>query len=310
MLAPAVQTWSLTKRYGTARGIEDISMTVERGEIFGLLGPNGAGKTTLIRTLLNLLHPTSGKASILGLDSVRDSLPIRVRVGNLSGDFTCDPRLTGRELLGFCAAVRGLPDLGTAPALAERFGADLEKPIGDLSRGSRQKIGLLQALLHRPTLLILDEPTSGLDPLMQEAFIEVVGEHRDGGGTVLLSSHVLGEVERVCDRVGIVREGRLVTVQDVGEMRRQAFRHVTIRFDAPVAVDDLRRVEGVTDLVADGATVSFKAHGHLDPIVKAAARHTVVDLDVTEPTLEELFLRFYGPPAERPASSETATDAA
>ncbi len=306
MLPPAVQTWSLTKRYGEARGIEDVTLRVERGEIFGLLGPNGAGKTTLLRTLLDLLHPTSGRASVLGLDSVRDSLPIRVRVGSLSGDFACDPKLTGRELLAFCAAVRGLPDLGRAPALAERFDAELDQPVGELSRGNRQKIGLLQALLHAPDLLILDEPTSGLDPLMQEAFLQTVSDHRAAGGTVLLSSHVLAEVERACDRVGVVRDGRLVTVQDVGEMRRQAFRHVRVRFDGPVAVEDLRAVPGVTDLTADGATVAFKAHGHLDPIVKAVAHHTVVDLEITEPTLEELFLGFYGP-AEPPGTARRET---
>jgi ABC-2 type transport system ATP-binding protein len=292
-MGPVIATDSLTKRYGPVRGIEDLSLTVEAGEIFGFLGPNGAGKTTTIRTLLDLLHPTSGTATIFGLDSRRDSRAIRARIGNLPGDFACDPRLTGRELLEFCAAVRGLPDLGSAPSLARRFEADLDRPAGDLSRGNRQKIGLVQALFHDPDLLILDEPTSGLDPLMQEQFLAVIAEHRDRGGTVFLSSHELDEVERACDRVAIIREGRLAAVENVGEMRGRAYHHVTIEFAEPVDAGEFARLAGVTDVEAEGPHVSFRAQGDLDAVVKAAARHTVVDMELIEPTLEEIFLTFY-----------------
>ena len=217
-VAPVIETDRLTKRYGAARGIEEISLTVARGEVFGFLGPNGAGKTTMIRTLLDLLHPTSGSARLFGLDSRRDSLAIRARLGNLPGEFACDPRRTGREIVTLFAALRGMHDLGRARELAERFHADLDRPVGHLSRGNRQKIGLIQALFHAPELLILDEPTGGLDPLMQEEFHKVVAEERERGTTILLSSHDLDEVERLCDRVAIIRDGRLVAVEHVADL--------------------------------------------------------------------------------------------
>jgi ABC-2 type transport system ATP-binding protein len=181
-MSAVIETDRLTKRYGDARGIEDVSMSVEAGEVFGFLGPNGSGKTTTIRTLLDLMHPTSGHARLFGLDSRR------ARLGNLPGDFSYDPRLTGRELVSFLAELRGVRGVGRAPQLAERFQADLERPLGELSRGGRQKIGLVQACFHRPELLILDEPTSGLDPLMQEEFLELVREEREHGTSIFLSS--------------------------------------------------------------------------------------------------------------------------
>ena len=289
-----IETSNLTKTYGEARGIEDVSMTVEAGEVFGFLGPNGAGKTTTIRTLLDLLHPTSGSARVFGLDSRRESLRIRARTGNLPGDFSYDPALTGRALVGFFAELRGVSDLRRANELAERFEADLDRPLGTLSRGNRQKIGLIQAMFHDPELLVLDEPTGGLDPLMQEEFLKVVAEHRERGGTVLLSSHELDEVERVCDRVAIIREGRLVAIEKVAELRRAAYRHVAIDFAAPADPREWAAIEGVEDVRADGAHLAFKAFGDLDAVVKAAARHTVVDIEVTEPSLEEIFLGYYG----------------
>ena len=293
-MTAVIETDRLTKRYGEARGIEDVSLRVEAGEVFGFLGPNAAGKTTTIRTLLDLLHPTSGSARLLGLDSRRDSLAIRARLGNLPGDFSYDPRLTGRELVSFLAQVRGVAGLGRGPALAERFGADLDRPLGSLSRGNRQKIGLIQAMFHDPELLILDEPTTGLDPLMQEEFLELVREERDGGASVFISSHELDEVQRVCDRVGVIREGRLVAVEDVSALRGRSYRHVEIEFAAPVEAAEFGRLPGVSELVAQDNRVSFKIEGDVDPVVKAAARHAVRDLEVTRPSLEEVFLTFYG----------------
>jgi ABC-2 type transport system ATP-binding protein len=293
-MSGVIETDRLTKRYGNARGIEDVSMSVEAGEVFGFLGPNGAGKTTTIRTLLDLLHPTSGSARLFGLDSRRDSLAIRARLGNLAGDFSCDPRLTGRELVSFLAEVRGVPNLGRASQLAERFGAELERPLRELSRGNRQKIGLIQAFFHDPGLLILDEPTGGLDPLMQEEFLELLAEERQRGTGVFLSSHELDEVERVCDRVGIIRDGRLVAVEKVAELTGRTYRHVSLEFDSPVDASEFRRLAGVSELVADGNRISFKVEGGLDAVLKAAARHTVRDLEVAHPTLEEVFLTYYG----------------
>ncbi len=289
-----IETDQLTKCYGSSRGIEGVSIAVGRGEVYGFLGPNGAGKTTTIRTLLDLLHPTSGRALLFGLDSRRASLQIRARLGNLPGDFSCDPALTGREFLRLCAEVRGMDELGSTPALAERFEADLDRRIGDLSSGNRQKIGLIQATFHDPELLVLDEPTTGLDPLMQEEFLAVVTEYRERGGTVFLSSHDLDEVERVCDRVAIIREGRLAAVERVADLRGRAYHHVSIDFAAPVESSEFIRIPGVSELEVDGAHVSFKAAGALDAVVKAAARHTVIDIELTEPSLEEIFLTYYG----------------
>ena len=292
-MTPVVETDRLTKRYGTARGIEDVSMTVERGEVFGFLGPNGAGKTTTIRTLLDLLHPTSGSARLFGLDSRRDSRVIRARLGNLPGEFAFDEHLTGEDALALFASLRGIRHGRRARALAERFEADLSRRLGELSRGNRQKIGLIQALFHEPELLVLDEPTAGLDPLMQEEFLAVVAEERDRGATVFLSSHDLDEVQRACDRVGIVREGRLVAVEQVAEMRERAYRDVSVRFAETVDPGELARLPGVTGLRAEGETLHFHVRGDLDPIVKLLGHHRVRDLEVTRPSLEELFLTYY-----------------
>jgi ABC-2 type transport system ATP-binding protein len=292
-VAAVIETDRLTKRYPGARGIEDVSLEVRQGEVFGFLGPNGAGKTTTIRTLLDLLHPTSGSARIFGLDSRRDSRAIRARIGNLPGEFAYDERLTGHEALATFAALRGVDDLRRVRALAERFEADLSRRLGELSRGNRQKIGLIQALFHDPELVVLDEPTAGLDPLMQEEFLAVVAEERERGATVFLSSHDLDEVQRACDRVGIIREGRLIAVEDVAEMRERAYREVSVRFGETVDPGEFAGLAGVGELRADGDRLRFHMRGDLDPVIKAAARHHVLDLEVTRPTLEELFLTYY-----------------
>jgi ABC-2 type transport system ATP-binding protein len=294
-----IETDRLTKRYGKARGITELDLEVRTGEVFGFLGPNGAGKTTTIRTLLDLLHPTSGRALLFGLDSHRDSLAIRERIGNLPGEFAYDGRTTGAELVRLFADVRGVRGTGAAQALAERFEADLERPLGELSRGNRQKVGLIQALFHEPELVVLDEPTTGLDPLMQEEFLAVVGEQRARGATVFLSSHDLDEVERVCDRVGIIRDGRLVAVEEVEDMRSRAYRSVTARLDGAAEAAALQhdlghgRIAGVDGVERDGATVRFRAAAPLDDAVKTLAAHRVVDLEIARPTLEELFLGYY-----------------
>jgi ABC-2 type transport system ATP-binding protein len=268
-------------------------MTVPAGEVFGFLGPNGAGKTTTIRTLLDLIHPTAGSARLLGLDSRRDSVAVRRRVGNLPGDFGFGREATGRRALDLLARLRGV---GTdrAADLAARFHADLDRPLGELSRGNRQKVGLILASCHRPELLILDEPTSGLDPMMQEEFLALVGEERDRGATVFLSSHELDEVERICDRVGIVRAGRLVAVERVPDLLGRARRKVSVRFADPGGVEELRRLAGVSEVAALDGGATFRFAGDLDPVVKALAAHRVTDLEISRPTLEEVFLGYYG----------------
>jgi len=252
-----IETDRLTKLYGSARGIEDVSVSIEKAEVFGFLGPNGAGKTTAIRTLLDLLHPTSGSARIFGLDSRRDSVAIRARLGNLPGDFGYGKQATGREALRLLARLRGIDGLGRAEALAERFRADLDRPLGELSRGNRQKVGLILATFHSPELLILDEPTSGLDPLMQEEFLTLIGEERERGCTVLLSSHELDEVERVCDRVGIVKEGKMIAVERVADLLAKTQRRnlVEVEFAGPVELDDVRAIPGVVDAKFAHATL-------------------------------------------------------
>jgi ABC-2 type transport system ATP-binding protein len=294
-----IETEGLTKFYGAARGIEDVTLAVEPGEVFGFLGPNGAGKTTTIRTLLDLLHPTRGSARIFGLDSRRDSVAIRSRLGNLPGDFGYGRKPSGREALRLLASLRGVAGLDRAERLARRFRADLDRPLGELSRGNRQKVGLILALFHRPELLILDEPTSGLDPLMQEEFLALVREEREHGCAIFLSSHELDEVERVCDRVGIIREGRLIAVERIDELLGKTQRHVSVEFAEPVGEEELRRVPGVSEVAVADGRVSFKVAGDLDPVVKAIASHTVADLEVARPTLEEVFLTYYSEEGER-----------
>ncbi len=291
-MGAAIDTDALSKLYPGGHGIAELTMSVPAGEVFGFLGPNGAGKTTTIRTLLDLIHPTGGSARLLGLDSRRDSVAIRRRVGNLPGDFGFGRETTGRAALELLARLRGA-DTERAVELAERFRADLDRPLGELSRGNRQKIGLILAAFHRPELLILDEPTGGLDPMMQEEFLALVGEERDRGATVFLSSHELDEVERICDRVGIVRDGRLVAVERVPDLLGRARRKVSVRLADHGGLDELRRLPGVSDLASADGVVSFRFAGDLDPVVKALAAHHVADLEVARPTLEEVFLGYY-----------------
>ena len=293
-MTPVIETRSLMKTYGSVRGIEDVSLAVEQGEVFGFLGPNGAGKTTTIRTLLDLQRATSGSATIFGLDTRRDSVAIRGRLGNLSADFDFDPKWTGRELVRYSAALRGVHDLSTADRLAQRFEADLSRPLGDLSHGNRQKVGLINAFFHEPELLILDEPTTGFDPLMQEEFLTLLREQRDAGRTIFLSSHDLDEVQRVCDRVGIIREGRLISVERVADLIEQSYRRVRVEFAQPVDPHEFASIDGVESVARDGKVVTFTVVGSLDAVVKQAARHEVVDLEVGHPSLEEIFIAMYG----------------
>ncbi len=294
-MGAVIETQALTKTYGRkSRGIQDVDLAVEEGEVFGFLGPNGAGKTTTIRVLLDFLRPTSGSARVFGLDSRRDSVEIRARVGNLPGEFALEDRMTGEALLRFFARLRGMKDLGYARELADRLDAELGRPMRRLSRGNKQKIGLIQAMFHRPPLLILDEPTGGLDPLVQEEFLDIVEETRAEGRTVFFSSHVLSEVERVCDRVGIIRGGELVAVEPTNALIDKAFRRVRLVFDAPVDPKPFEALPGVTDLKAEGTRLTFTLRESPDAMVKLAARHRLVSMEYERPSLEEVFLTYYG----------------
>jgi ABC-2 type transport system ATP-binding protein len=290
----AIVTEGLTKYYDGRRGVVDVALEVRAGEVFGFLGPNGAGKTTTIRLLLDLIRPTAGRARVLGLDVREGSLEIRRRVGYLPGELALWERMTGAELLAFLGELRGGVDRRYVAELAERLDCDLSARIDSLSHGSKQKVALIQAFMHRPELLILDEPTTGLDPLMQEEFQRMVAEVRAEGRTVFLSSHILREVERTCDRVGIIREGRLVAVEDVGDLRARELRVLDLRFAEPVPASAFQGLPGVQEVEAQGDGVRLTVAGPLDAVVKAAARYEVVDLTSHEPSLEEIFLRFYG----------------
>jgi ABC-2 type transport system ATP-binding protein len=290
----AIKTEQLTKSYGKNRGIRDVDLEVDEGEVFGFLGPNGAGKTTTIRMLLGFMRPTGGRAEVFGLDTQRESVEVRARVGNLPGEFALENRTTGEDLLKFFARLRGVGSLGYARELAERFGADLHRPMRRLSRGNKQKIGLIQAMFHRPPLLILDEPTGGLDPLVQEEFLDVVEETKAEGRTVFFSSHVLSEVERVSDRVGIIRSGELVAVEPTHRLVDKAFRHVTLTFDGPVDARPFDALPGVEGLKVDGPRLSFTLHSEPDAMVRLAAQHRLVGMEYERPSLEEIFLTYYG----------------
>jgi len=293
-MTAVIQTAGLTKYYGGSRGVVDLDLTVEAGAVFGFLGPNGAGKTTTIRLLLDLIRPSSGGARVLGLDARRDSVAIRRRVGYLPGEYTLYPRMTGEETLRYLGNLRGGVARAVVTALAERLDFDLSRRAGDLSSGNKRKLGLIQAFMHEPELLILDEPTGGLDPLVQREFYRMVDEARDGGQTVFLSSHVLPEVQRVCKRVAFIREGRLVAVEDVDALGERAVHRIEIEFAGAAPTEEFAKLEEVQDLVANEHRLTFTATGRLDAVVKAAARHEVVALTSHEPDLEDLFLTYYG----------------
>ena len=293
-MADVIHVEGLTKSYGKQRGVIDLDFAVHPGEIFGYLGPNGAGKTTTIRTLLDFIRPTSGHATVLGHDSHRESVEIHRRVGYLPGEFSLYDHLTGGEYLTYLANLRGGVAGTRISELAERLDLDLTMRIKSLSHGNRQKVGLIQAFMHRPELLILDEPTSGLDPLIQHAVYRLLAETRADGRTVFLSSHVMPEVERVCDRVGIIREGRLVAVEDIGDLRAKEIRTLEIHFDERVGVGEFEGIPGVLEVQPVGDSLRITVSGQMDAVVKHAARFTIVDLKSHEPTLEEIFLTFYG----------------
>jgi len=292
-MAEAILTDSLSKSYGETLALDTLDLVVHTGEIFGFLGPNGAGKTTTIRLLLDIIRPDSGQATVLGLDPRAQGVELRRRVGFLPGDFVVDGRQTSWQFLTYLGNLRGGVSRASIESLGDRLDLDLDLRIGSLSRGNRQKVGLVQAFMHSPELLILDEPTSGLDPLVAREFLKLASEARHEGQTVFMSSHILSEVQQVADRTGIIREGRLIAVDDVDELRSRAIRNVRIVFADEVAATEFEAIDEIADLIFEGNMLTCRLVGEADALVKRAARHQVIDFVSEEPDLEELFFHYY-----------------
>ncbi len=288
-----IKTANLTKHYGKRLGIENVNLEVHGGEIFGYLGPNGAGKTTTIRTLLDFIRPTSGEARIFGLDTRANSVDIHRRIGYLAGDLELYGNMTGEDLLRYIGDLRDGLDWKYVQTLAARFECDLPRRIKTLSHGNKRKIGLIQAFMNKPELVILDEPTNGLDPLMQHEFYHLLDETKKAGRTVFLSSHIMPEVEKVCDRVAIIREGKLVTVETIGELKAKTLRRLEIHFARPVPPGSFAGVPGVKDVSVQGDLLTCNVTGSLDALIKAAAKFEVIDIVSHEASLEEIFMTFY-----------------
>jgi ABC-2 type transport system ATP-binding protein len=290
-----IQVQHLSKNYGSHRGIQDVSFTIEEGEVFGFLGPNGAGKTTTIRLLMGLLKPTAGSAQIGGLDCWTNSTKVKRLLGYLPGEYAFDQNLRGAQILEYLGNLRGGVDRSYLRQLIERLDFDPSKRFREYSRGNKQKIGLVQAFMHRPRLLILDEPTGGLDPLNQQEFYQMVREVNGDGRTVFLSSHVLPEVEHTCDRVGIIREGQLVEINAVAKLKDLKQSDVEISFAGPASPEWFRALPQVINAVTanNGKGVHLTISGDLHDILKVAALHDATHIVNHEPSLEEVFLRFY-----------------
>jgi ABC-2 type transport system ATP-binding protein len=304
-MASIISVNHLTKRYGTSRGVEDVSFTVTEGEVFGFLGPNGAGKTTTIRTLLGLLRPTSGGATIAGLDCWAQATAVKRLVGYLPGEFTLDPALTGAQIIEYLGHLRGGVDHAYVTKLVERLELDPSRRFRQYSRGNKQKVGLVQAFMHRPRVLIFDEPTSGLDPLNQQEFYHLLAEAKAAGATAFFSSHNLAEVEHTCDRVGIIREGQLVKVDAVHTLKDIQHHEVDVSFPAASSADWFSGVAGVrsAELANGGRVVRLTVQGDLGGVLQVAAQHGATNLSAREPSLEEIFLRYYTPQGATPTGS-------
>lgn len=287
----AISIHGLTRLYRNGRGVKDVNLTVNQGEVFGFLGPNGAGKTTLIRTLMGFMHPQAGRMEVLGLDARSRSLEVRRRVGYLPSDPALYDMFTAGQNIELALLLRGVRDRSRVKRLVDRLEIDLKRRLKALSRGNKQKVAIVTALAHDPDLIILDEPTSGLDPLVQEVFAELIRDEKARGKTVFMSSHVLSEVEALCDRVGVIRDGTIVTVSPVEELRKQRIKYVSVSFEG--VLPDPSGMTGIQDWQVDGNRVRFTLAGSLDSLVAMLARHRLSDLTVTDPPLEEIFRAFY-----------------
>jgi ABC-2 type transport system ATP-binding protein len=302
-MAAIIEVEHLTKSYGGKRGIADVSFQVEAGEVFGFLGPNGAGKTTTIRILMALIRADKGTARIGGLDCWERSVDIKRFVGYVPGEPSLDPNLTGGQILEYFSRLRGGVEQAYLKKLIERFDLDTGRKFRQYSTGNKRKVVLIQAFMHRPRVLVLDEPTSGLDPLNQQEFDAMVKEARGEGRTVFLSSHVLSEVEKTCTRVGIIREGGLVRIGGIADLKDIKRYEITINFAQPVPAETFKTVVGVVEVepLNNGHAVRIAMQGEADAVIKEAARYPVVSLTSYEPSLEDIFLRYYGSDGAAPS---------
>lgn len=289
-----IEIRNLTKTYGSARGVSDISLEVPEGTIFGFLGPNGAGKSTTINMLINLTRPTNGSVDIFGKDLVEHGLDIRRDIGFLSSDMALDGHLTGLQQLEYFGNLRGNFDKKYVQELAKRLDCNLRRKQKTLSRGNRQKVGLISALMHKPKLLILDEPTSGLDPLIQAEFNRIILEHKARGNTTFISSHVLSEIQELCDHVAFIREGQIVANTTIDELARSAPKHVRVTSEDPKLQAAIRKLKGVAELHAHHHTLKFAYKGESGPLLATLAKHKVSDISIENTDLESTFMTFYG----------------
>ncbi|THV32861.1 ABC transporter ATP-binding protein [Glycomyces buryatensis] len=294
MTAPAIRVAGLSKNYGKHVALTDLNLEVQPGEVFGFLGPNGAGKSTTIRILLDLIRPTAGRIEVLGTDPRTGGAALRERIGYLPGELEIEGRNTARELLGFLADQRGTVAKRRIEELAELLDLDLAKHVGKMSKGNKQKVGIIAAFMHRPDLLVLDEPTSGLDPLLQQRFLGLVREAADNGQTVFMSSHILSEVQDTADRAVIMRAGKLLGTENVEDLRRRSPRSVELVFAEPVDEAEFAGLPGLRDLHVDGRTLKCTTEGEVDDLFKAAAKHRIQSVLSTEPDLEAIFFSLYG----------------
>ncbi|MET8775188.1 ABC transporter ATP-binding protein [Nocardia sp. NPDC004654] len=293
-MSAAILAEGLTKRYGKHVALTNLDLEVAQGEVFGFLGPNGAGKSTTIRILLDLIRPTAGRVEVLGMDPRVGGAELRAHIGYLPGELEIEGRNTASELLGFLADQRGTVEPGRIAELADLLDLDLSRKVGAMSKGNKQKVGIIAAFMHRPELLILDEPTSGLDPLLQQRFLTLVSEAKANGQTVFMSSHILSEVQQTADRAVIMRAGRLLGTENVEDLRRRSPRSVQLVFDEDVFADDFANLPGIRDLSVVDRTVRCTTEGEVDELFKTAAKYRMVSVLSTEPDLEQIFFSLYG----------------
>lgn len=294
MSANVIELKNVTKTYGSNRGVRNISLDVKQGSIFGFLGPNGAGKTTTISMLVDLLRPTKGSLNIFGLDTHKDGVAIRRRVGFLAGDFALDGSLTGWQQLTYFGNLHGGVNRQRAQQLAKRLDCNLSRQIKNLSRGNKQKVGLISALMHDPELLIFDEPTSGLDPLIQAEFNKILAEHQAQGKTAFISSHMLSEVQAICSEVGFIRDGKLIAVQKLDDLGKATTKHIHVVTTNDKLVKELRQLNGVKIQLHEGKSLNFTLSGDINALLKLLASHEVTDVTITEADLETVFMEYYG----------------
>lgn len=291
-----IETKKLTKYYGRERGIIDLDLIVEEGEIFGFIGPNGAGKSTTIRTILSIIHPSSGSATIFGKDVTRFGPEIRQQIGYLPSEVYYYDNMRAIELLRYSASFYNKPKAETEKRikdLADLLNLDLHKKIENLSYGNKKKVGIIQGLLHEPKLIILDEPTGGLDPLIQQKFFGLIREENKRGATVLFSSHILGEVQRLCSRVGIIKDGKIIKVENIKDLLQNSTKRFKINTLKPIDKKVFASIKGVSELAQEDKEINFLYRGHLDEVTKVLAKLDLTNLEVTEPDLEEIFLHYY-----------------